>query len=375
MEATPLLRARQELGLTKQQAIRRLKKAANDLREPLFVTDESINRQMRFWEQGTRVVPEQYQAPFCAAYDRAPAELGFAPIASPQFTETSSEIAERITFSEVDSSLVELFESQTQNFRLLDRRLGAERLFEQTTSHVRQLEEMLKFAVPGNERDLLAAALAEAAALSGWQALDRRDAQNAWQMHELAKTGARESENPSILAHVTAQQAYVLLDAERPTEALTLVQRARSKDAQKVHPRMRSWLAAAEGEMRAAAGDAEGTYRALDEADQLLPEEPGDDDPELPFLALNGTHLARWRGHCLARLGADQAVSDLTSALGGLAGGDFRRAEAGLRIDLALALKARGEEGEARQHAKRADELAGNTGSARQRARIEKLQN
>lgn len=66
---------------------------------------------------------------------------------------------------------------------------------------------MLKFAVPGDDRDLLAAALAEASALSGWQALDMRNAQDAWQMHEIAKTGARESENPSILAHVTAQQA------------------------------------------------------------------------------------------------------------------------------------------------------------------------
>lgn len=100
-----------------------------------------------------------------------------------------------------------------------------------------------------------------------------------------------------------------------------------------------------------------------------------DSDPELPFLALNSTYLARWRGHCLARLGADEAVNDLNSALDGLAGGHFRRAEAGLRVDLALALKARGEEDGARTHAKRAEELAGNTGSARQRARIEKLQN
>ncbi|SDO94766.1 hypothetical protein SAMN04487905_101212 [Actinopolyspora xinjiangensis] len=375
MEATPLLRVRQELGLTKQQAIRKLKRSAEELGQPLFVTDESINRQMRYWEQGSRIVPEQYHAPFCAAYGRSPAELGFTPIDSQEFDETSSDLNERLQFTEVDSSLVELFENQTQNFRLLDRRLGAERLFEQTSSHVQQIEEMLKYAVPGDAREMLAAALAEASALSGWQALDMRNARDAWQMHEIAKTGARESENPSILAHVTAQQGYVLLDAERPSEALTLVQRARSKDQDKIHPRMRSWLAAAEGEMRAAAGDVSGTYKALDEADRLLPNEPGDSDPELPFLALNSTHLARWRGHCLARLGAAEAVNDLNSALSGLAGGDFRRAEAGARVDLAMALKARGEEEEARKHAKRADELAGNTGSARQRARIQKLQN
>ena len=51
----------------------------------------------------------------------------------------------------------------------------------------------------------------------------------------------------------------------------------------------------------------------------------------------------------------------------------FTRAEAGLRCDLAAALHVRGERDEARQHLKRARELAQLTGSARQRRRIRDL--
>lgn len=373
MGETPLLNARKDIGLTKGQVIKKLKQAAEQLKSPLFVTDDSINRQMRFWENGTRPVPEQYQQAFCVAYGRSPAELGFVELVTTEVSDVASEIAERVDFAEVDRSLVDVFESQTQNFRLLDRRLGASRLLDQTKAHVQQLDEMLKFALPGDDRDMLAAALAEAAALSGWQALDMGRVRDAWQFHELAKNGARESENAAVLAHVTAQQGYVLLDSDRPAEALSLVQRARHKASDSIHPRMQSWLAAAEGEVHAAAGNTYEARKALDEADLLLPEGSGEGDPDLPFLALNSVHLARWRGHCLARLGADEAVSDLQAALDGLSGSDFRRAEAGLRIDYALALKARGEESEARKHAKRAEELAGNTGSARQRARIERL--
>jgi hypothetical protein len=108
----------------------------------------------------------------------------------------------------------------------------------------------------------------------------------------------------------------------------------------------------------------------LDEAARVLPADYM--DAELPFLMLDQHHLARWRGHCLARLGADEAVEDLTAALEGIRNGSVR-AETGLRVDLALALTARGDVEQAQQHARRAAELAGQAGSARQRRRIAKL--
>lgn len=112
-----------------------------------------------------------------------------------------------------------------------------------------------------------------------------------------------------MLAHVTAQQAYALLDAGQAGDAVALVQYAhRPEAANRVPPRLRAWLAAAEAEFLAAAGDEAGALRLLDSAAAVLP--PGDVDEELPFLMLNQTHLARWRGNCLSMLGADEAVDD-----------------------------------------------------------------
>jgi tetratricopeptide (TPR) repeat protein len=133
---------------------------------------------------------------------------------------------------------------------------------------------------------------------------------------------------------------------------------------------LRAWLAAATAEFLAAVGDAPGALQMLDQAESVLP--AGDMDPELPYVMLNGSNLARWRGHCLARLGHDNAIAELTSAL---ESSDLssRRAESGLRVDLALAFRKLGDSASSVEHAKRAAELAGSTGSARQRTRIARL--
>src|ERR1019366_1465178 len=87
---------------------------------------------------------------------------------------------------------------------------------------------------------------------------------------------------------------------------------------------------------------------ALDLAAQELDHGPSSED--LPYLALNTAHLARWRGNCLITFG-DPETPD----------------------ELAAALNVRGEPEEARRHLRRARELAQLTGSARQRRRIRDL--
>ena len=109
---------------------------------------------------------------------------------------------------------------------------------------------------------------------------------------------------------------------------------------------------------------------ALDSAAREVGYGPSDED--LPYLALNETHLARWRGNCLVHFGDPQTADELATALGAL-DGSFTRAEAGLRCDLAAALHVRGERQEARLHLAKARELAQATGSARQRRRIRDL--
>jgi tetratricopeptide (TPR) repeat protein len=137
-----------------------------------------------------------------------------------------------------------------------------------------------------------------------------------------------------------------------------------------VPPSLRAWLHAAEGEALAALGRRDDAFRALESAEAVLPDQL---DDALPYVMLDGSHLARWRGHCLARLGETSAIDDLTAALDAMGEGNYGRAEVGLRVDLALALGARGDVTEARHHAQRAAELAGRTGSMRQRRRIAEL--
>ncbi|WP_193374611.1 hypothetical protein [Nocardiopsis ganjiahuensis] len=88
---------------------------------------------------------------------------------------------------------------------------------------------------------------------------------------------------------------------------------------------------------------------------------------------LDQTHLLRWRGHCLARLGRTEAIEDLTQALEEIAPLGLGRAEAGLRTDLALAYSVHGDLRQAGVHAERAAELSQRSGSVRQRSRVAHL--
>jgi len=123
----------------------------------------------------------------------------------------------------------------------------------------------------------------------------------------------------------------------------------------------------AEGEILATLGNEVGCRQAIDAAERLLPRDAA--DPDMPFLVLGDVHLARWRSHCLARLGASEAVDDPTAALRPM-GKNFARAEAGLRCDLAPAHLVCGEREEACRQARetassprRPDLHASNAGS------------
>jgi hypothetical protein len=216
---------------------------------------------------------------------------------------------------------------------------------------------------------MLAKVLADASALAGWQALDVGTPRESWEHFERAKAAAREAEDASLLAFSTAEQAYVLLDLGDGVQAGELVDYARHQAAGSVPALMESWLAAAQAEMATASGDATTARDLLDQAADLLPDEP---DGFLPYLVLTEPHLARWRGNCLARLGDEDAIEELTKGLAAVTG-NYARAEASVRIDLATALLVHGERSMAEEHLRAAHILAGRTGSLRQGRRLESL--
>lgn len=353
---------------TRARLVFELRKAARERGEQL-PDDDSLRRMVREWNAGRRGLSPLY-AQLLSAVFGVTVEIGKAGDPSDRVTEASELDTRLQASSQVDAGLVGLLEDQTQSLRLLDRRLGAVRLLAQTELHLTQIGDLLTYTLPGGQREPLAAAAAEAAALAGWQALDLGDPAKAWQHHETAKNAARESESASILAHVTAQQGYALLDRQRSAEAVQLMRYAREAAAGKVPALLMTWLLAAEAESLAAIGDNLAARRALDDAAGLLPEDST--DPDLPFVILDAVHLGRWRGHCLARLGATEAVEELSDALSRL-DSTFARAAAGLRTDLALAHSMRGEHKAAHEHAQAALDLATLTASERQKRRLRLL--
>lgn len=281
------------------------------------------------------------------------------------------ELRQRLNAScHVDSALIDLLHAQLDNLRRLDRQMGAIVTYGEVREKVRQVSQLHTFSLTPNVRTALSAVLSELGALAGWEALDQYDISQSWDHHELAKLAAREAESPGLLAHAVAQQAFILSEIGEVHLAIAQLAKARNLVKRSAPRLLRAWLAAAHGEGLAAAGRRDEALKAFDAAGTLLPAEPI--DPTLPFLFLGSVHLDRWRGHALARLGEVEAVGVLIGALERL-DPTFTRAEVSLRVDLAAALVAIGENEVARAHVEQAERLATEIGSVRQRRRLHAL--
>jgi tetratricopeptide (TPR) repeat protein len=312
--------------------------------------------------------------------DHARVLLGLSPhqaaaLARPAVNRASrthdTELLRQITAARsIDTAVIQALQGETDTIRLLDRRLGAPAVAAKLEAHIGQIENCLRHSLRPGNREQLATVLADASALAGWQAIDMGRLPRAWDHFERATSAAREAHDEALLGFAAGEQAYVLLDLHRPAEALTMVRAAYTETCTAVPHQLRGWLHAAEAEMAAAAGQESTCRNGLDSALTEISHGPSGQD--LPYLALNETHLARWRGNCLVLFGDPETADDLNAALTAM-DGDFTRAEAGLRCDLAAALHIRGEKEQARLHLKRARELAQVTGSARQRRRVRDL--
>lgn len=273
--------------------------------------------------------------------------------------------------SRVDTTMLGLLDDQLTSLRRLDRQLGALVVHGEVVAKIDQVSALLRHSLRPTIRERIAALLSELCTLAGWQALDRAEFAEAWRHYELGKLAASESGDPAFIAHTIAEQAFALIDLHETSSAVDLVACARSRAETTTGPLLRSWLAAAHGEALAADGQHAASLRAFDDAHVLLPTERPDRSG--PYVALCPVHLARWRGHALARVGAPEAVTVLTSALNQL-DPTFTRAETALRIDLAIALTATREQDGANSHLTRAQAIARDIGSARQQRRIKTLE-
>jgi hypothetical protein len=282
-----------------------------------------------------------------------------------------NELAVRLaTARSLSAAEVALMRQQVDHIRVLDRQLGAPVVLEQLRALMVTITDLLSHSLRAGIREQLAAVLADAGALAGWQTLDGGFLSQAWRHYEIAKTAAREARSDALLAHAMAEQSFALLDVGEQQLAVELVGEARVLTGRAGPPLLTAWLHAAEAEAHAAAVDDTSCRRSLDSAAVALPTDTT--DPALPFIFLSEAHLARWRGNCLVRLGDAAAIEHSFAALATM-DATFTRAEAGLRCDLAEAMLLGGERDEAALHARRARELALRVGSVRQRRRIDRL--
>ncbi|GGT08498.1 hypothetical protein GCM10010156_76860 [Planobispora rosea] len=207
--------------------------------------------------------------------DHARMLFGLAPldIASPtgdyddDHQEQADELTARIeAAAAIDPVMVMILSTDTNNLRLLDRRLGGVVIADKMRAQINQIERAHRHAVRPGIRAQLAHVLAETSSLAGWQAINTGALSDAWEHYEHAKAAAREAGDPALLAYVCGEQSYVLLELGRPAEATELLQHIHATHREHIPGRLRTWLAAAEAETAAILGDETVCRAALDQA-------------------------------------------------------------------------------------------------------------
>lgn len=368
MPATRLQAERHQRGYSAQEVIAMMLRRAEMLDVPVM-SPASLKTNLSRWENGKTTVSATYQRLLRDIYGLTNEELGFPP--APDDSGEVEELRSRLAIARtVDAGTIALFKQQVETARHVDRRFGGITVLDELRSHMDQIERLLDYSTMRGQRESLAGVLTEAAALAGWEALDRNAIRQSWDHHERAKAGAREAGSPLLLAHALAQQAFILIDIGEVSAAVEQLGEARTLAEHTSPALLRSWLAAAHGEGLAAAGQRDDALRAFDSADELLPNDPVNVD--LPFLFLAGGHLDRWRGNAMAKLGEPDAIDHLTNALPRLPQ-DFTRARAVMLVDLAYAYAAAGDRDAALTHARRAKRLAMQIKSDRQLRRLDGL--
>jgi hypothetical protein len=270
----------------------------------------------------------------------------------------------------VDLPTVSLLRQKLDITRVIDRRLGASTLLGEISGQIRQVERLLGDTLNHAVRVGLSEVLVDASTLAGWQSLDQGLISEAWSHYDRAKRAAREAGSIGLEAYACAGQAVVLLDIGDVESAVELTRHARDIAKGAVPGVLQAWLAAGYGEASAANGSRADCLRAFDDAARSM---GAPDTSQVPYLVFDSTHLARWRGSALARLGDTAAIGVLSEVLDRLDPA-FARAEAALRVDMAQVLAATNDRDTAAKHAERARLLTYQVGSARQRKRLDLLQ-
>ncbi|MGW0893311.1 hypothetical protein [Saccharopolyspora sp. NPDC002578] len=284
----------------------------------------------------------------------------------------AAELRERIQKARrIDEGILKGLRSQLDSIRRMDRQFGAIVTHNELLAKISHIRDFLTYSLTGNIRRELAILASEMHALAGWQSLDMGHCSTSWYHYEQAKSAALETENITYYAHATAEQAFTLIDLGEATTAVDLLDSTRQKVERSCPRLLRAWLAASHGETLAANSQHDEALDLFDESARLLPVEHA--EPIGPYIVLDETHLARWRGHAASHSDHIGSISISKRALRRL-DPTFARAETSLRVDLATAFAALDRSSESINQIRRARDIAQRIGSARQLKRITSIE-
>jgi transcriptional regulator with XRE-family HTH domain len=375
---TSLRAARAARGWSQSEAARALAELAST-RGVAVASAASLKTQLSRWENGHATPETPYRNLLGELYAGAGVDLAPADPASVGPADPAERLRARLAAAAaVDGDVIALWRTQLTTARRLDDRLGAAGAGDAVRVLVEQLEAVLPHIPDPVRRRPVAVLLARACLLAGTQALDTGDADAAVARFARAAETARAAGSVSLAVEAAVGHAEVLVEVGAPGDALAVL-----KNALDPVPALRAGeipdpagrlLGATVALARAAAGDADGAYRALTHEPLIERVTAAVDVAHAPGglaveLAEPSPDLRHRRGRTLALLHDDAAIDHLADSLKD--GSPSARDRAATHADLALALTAAGRGDEAAPHTRAARDLATRIGSRRVLRRLD----
>jgi tetratricopeptide (TPR) repeat protein len=275
--------------------------------------------------------------------------------------------------SVVPGRLVDDFEALTDTYRRMDYRAGALSVQADVVSHLRRMLEAGHRADSSRTEHRLLRAIADAAQLAGWLAVDGQNYALARSYCQLALSVAERNNDQAMRAYVLGIISHIHLLAGEGNKALRVLSAARDLTGHGVPPAVRSWVAEAVSEAHAFAGEPGTGLRSLREAEAGFDAVRLDNTPAWLSFFNAGCHMARRQGRCLMLLHQPrEAAQALSEALRTLPAA-FVRERSGTLIDLAFVHVQQREIEEACRVAAEAETLARSTQSEHNLRRLREL--
>jgi tetratricopeptide (TPR) repeat protein len=204
--------------------------------------------------------------------------------------------------SRVDAVVLDELAAQLVSYRRLDDRLGARAVLGPVVGQLHALSDLLEGSLPQKTRIQLISLSGETAQLAGWIYEELGQFPVAQRYYQLAGQAAEEAGNHALGAYVLLESSRILIRNHESAQALDLLKSARGLMMSGTPARVRAYRSIIEAKAQTDVGEVAGSFRALDQAEAILPQTRQADDPSWLYW-LDQAYLDTWKGQCCMRLG------------------------------------------------------------------------